>query len=355
MSSKALAVPCPPLSGGRKNSVTRGERSRGSRNNFVCFNAISNPSAALTQTEHSTFLTEVAALEPPASLQALMNVLQAKGERVVSPYNRKGIIPLAIPLTATEDGDMTALLRWPTPASGMDVPVVRVKSFGVTLLAKSPEEYIHRALVEEDVAGCSGRICESAGEVGSSLYQRGNFEASKLSSLDVYLMKKVGLFPDVFERLAMRHVENGDDISALVTAEYYASKKHFPGFGRPFVFNAELMLKVGRKLEAKDAARCALRSPWWTLGSWYADVANIAGWGEEQIEFMRERLTEEGRREDLLKGKSLEQVAVDQAAFLLDLAAVEGTWDAVREQLADYYKEGGFDDISRFISTAPGS
>lgn len=66
---------------------------------------------------------------------------------------------------------------------------------------------------------------------------------------------------------------------------------------------------MGRKLEAKDAARCALRSPWWTLGSWYADVANIAGWGEEQIEFMRERLTEEGRREDLLKGKSLEQVS----------------------------------------------
>lgn len=65
---------------------------------------------------------------------------------------------------------------------------------------------------------------------------------------------------------------------------------------------------MGRKLEAKDAARCALRSPWWTLGSSYADVASIAGWGEEQIEFMRERVSDEGRREDLLKGKDLAQV-----------------------------------------------
>ena len=213
----------------------------------VCAIAIRNSSSIATAPEHSTFLKDVAALEPPASLPSLLNVLQARGERLVSPYtSRRGIIPLAVPLSETADGDMTALLRWPTPASGMDVPVVRVQSFGVTLLAKSPEEFIHRALVEEDVAGTSGRIAESAGEVGGALYRRGDFAASKASSVDVYLMKNVGLFPDVFERLAMRHFENGDSISALVTGEYYASKKHFPGFGRPFVFNAELMLKVMR-------------------------------------------------------------------------------------------------------------
>ena len=72
---------------------------------------------------------------------------------------------------------------------------------------------------------------------------------------------------------------------------------------------------MGRKLEAKDAARCALRSPWWTLGSNYADVASIAGWGEEQIEFMRERVSEEGRREDLLKGKDLAQVCPHHMFF----------------------------------------
>lgn len=318
----------------------------------VCRGWIKNFSSEATASDHSVFLKEVAALEPPASLQALLNVLQAKGESVVSPYQRKGIIPLAVPLTVSQDGDMTALLRWPTPGSSVNVPVVRVQRHGILLLAKSPEEYIHRALVEEDVAESSGRISESAGSVGRSLYRLGEFKASKMSSMDAYLMKNVGHFPDIFERLALRHLEKGDNISALVTGEYYASKRHFPGFGRPYVFNAELMLKVGRKKEARDAARCALRSPWWTLGSSYADVARIANCGESQIKLMRERASDEGRQEDLLKGKSLEQVAVDQAGVLLDLAAVECTWDDVREQLASHYKEGGLEDISRFVSTA---
>lgn len=236
----SLALACAPLTGTPRLAAIL-------RRSQVCVCAIRNSSSSsiATAPEHAAFLREVAAMEPPASLQSLLRVLQSQGESTVSPWSaRKGIIPLAIPLTETQDGEVTALLRWPTPVSGMDVPVVRVQSFGVTLLAKSPEDYIHRALVEDDVAGSSGRIAESAGEVGSALYRRGDFEASQSSSLDVYLMKKVGLFPDVFERLALRHFENGDDISALVTGEYYASKKHFPGFGRPFVFNAELMLKV---------------------------------------------------------------------------------------------------------------
>jgi hypothetical protein len=32
-------------------------------------------------------------------------------------------------------------------------------------------------------------------------------------------------------------------VSALVTGEIYTKKKHFPGFARPFAFNAEVMLK----------------------------------------------------------------------------------------------------------------
>jgi hypothetical protein len=33
-------------------------------------------------------------------------------------------------------------------------------------------------------------------------------------------------------------------VSALVTGEFYTKKEHFPGFARPFVFNAELMLRL---------------------------------------------------------------------------------------------------------------
>jgi len=56
--------------------------------------------------------------------------------------------------------------------------------------------------------------------------------------------------------------------------------------------------------------------------------------------------------EKRLIGQVLIQVAVDQAVFLLDLAAVDCTWDDVREQLAKFYKEAGLEDIARFINTA---
>lgn len=38
------------------------------------------------------------------------------------------------------------------------------------------------------------------------------------------------------------------------------------------------------------------------------DVADIAEWEDEQIEYIKEKITEEGRQEDLKKGKPLEQV-----------------------------------------------
>ena len=36
---------------------------------------------------------------------------------------------------------------------------------------------------------------------------------------------------------------------------------HFPGWGRAAAFNAELLTRVGRPSEARDAARMAFRSP----------------------------------------------------------------------------------------------
>ncbi|KAI5054442.1 hypothetical protein GOP47_0030661 [Adiantum capillus-veneris] len=206
---------------------------------------------------------------------------------------------------------LTALLRWPTPPEGMEMPVIEVQKYGVLLLAKTIDQYIHRLLVEEDASKDETRNtlnrCEAA---GVSLYKQGDFSNSKLPNVQSYLIKKVGLFPDVFEHLANMHLERGDEVSALITAEFYANKKHFPGFARPFVFNAKLMLKVGRDLEAKDAAKVALKSPWWTLGCQYEEIAKLAGWGDEQIEYMKEKVTEEGKKEELHKGKPLAQVRI---------------------------------------------
>lgn len=43
------------------------------------------------------------------------------------------------------------------------------------------------------------------------------------------------------------------------------------------------------------------------------------------------------------------QIALDEAAFLLDLASIEGTWTDSLERIAECYKEAGLDEIARFI------
>ncbi|RWR83010.1 hypothetical protein CKAN_01175000 [Cinnamomum micranthum f. kanehirae] len=327
------------------------------RSTIRCSSSFSSPSIAIpsspssSSSDHVLFIKDVAATRPPENLHYLLNMLRAKGETVVSPGARKGLIPLAIPLSENQSGTLTALLRWPTSPPEMEMPVVEVRKYGVWLLAKSVDQYIHRILVEEDANGSqesNGKLFNASSVAGKKLYRRGDFADSQIANLDVYLLKKVGLFPDVLERRVLQHLEKGDHVSAMVAGEFYANG-HFPGFGRPFVCNAEVLFKVGRNLEAKDAARGALKSPWWTLGCRYHEVADIAEWEDEQIEYIKEKVSEEGKNEDLKKGKAPPQVALDQAAFLLDLASVEGTWSDIIEQIAACYKEAGLHDMARFI------
>ncbi|KAL3526795.1 hypothetical protein ACH5RR_011451 [Cinchona calisaya] len=301
--------------------------------------------------DHASFIKEVAATRPPEHLNNLIQMLKVRGESLISPAAKQGLIPLAIPLSENSSGSVIALLRWPTAPSGMEMPVVEVRKHGVWLLAKNVDQYIHRLLVEEDTKSFKEVNDELfyASDAGGKLYEKGDFAASQISSLDVYLLKKVGLFPDILERRIKQHFEKGDHVSALVTGEFYTKKEHFPGFGRPFVFNSEVLLKVGRNLEAKDSARVALKSPWWTLGCKYHEVASIAQWEDEQIEYIKEKVSEEGRQEDLKKGKEPAQVALDEAAFLLDLASVEGTWDENVERIAACYREAGLHDIAKFV------
>ncbi|XP_013733127.1 protein IN CHLOROPLAST ATPASE BIOGENESIS, chloroplastic isoform X2 [Brassica napus] len=297
---------------------------------------------------HVSFIKEVAVTEPPKHLQHLLKVLQTRGETIISPGAKQGLIPLAIPLSKDSSGSVTALLRWPTAPPGLDMPVVEVWRSGVRLIARNVDEYIHRILVEEDAQELSELYIASA-EAGEKLYKKGAFAESQIDNLDVYVLKKVGLFPDVLEKKVLRHFDEGDHVSAMVTGEFYTRKDLFPGFGRPFVYYANILQKVGRDSEAKEAARVALKSPWWTLGCPYEEVASIAQWEDEQIEFIREKVSDEGRFEDLKKGKDPIQVALDVAAFLLDLASIEGTWSESLHHIAKCYEEAGLKDISNFI------
>ncbi|KAL6589598.1 hypothetical protein ACP70R_050287 [Stipagrostis hirtigluma subsp. patula] len=306
--------------------------------------------AAAATYDHASFVKEIAATEPPEHLNSLLNVLQARGEKIVSPGAKRGLIPVVVPLSETAAGNLTSLLRWPTAPAGMEMPVVEVRKHGLWLLAKNVNQYIHRVLVEADIsADGDDDVWSAVGEAGKNLYSKGDFKESQLSDLDVYLLKKVGLFPDVLERKTLRHLDKGDPVSALITGEFY-SRDQFPGFGRPFIFNAEILKRVGRTSEAKDSARVALKSPWWTLGCSYEEAAELAGWEDEQIEFIREKVTEEGKREDLKKGKAPEQVVLDEAAFLMDLASVDGNWDDVVDRIAECYREAGLQDMAKFIA-----
>ncbi|KAL1824291.1 hypothetical protein ACET3Z_011069 [Daucus carota] len=314
--------------------------------------SVALPSEDSKVADHLSFIKDVAAAKPPENLQHLLRMLQVRGEPIISPTAKQGLMPLTIPLSRNTSGFVTALLRWPTAPSGMEMPVVEVRKHGVWLLAKNVDQYIHRILVEEDAntsQGSNSEMFEASADAGINLYKKGDLGRSQYSSVDVYLLRKVGLFPDLLERKVMNDFEKGDLVSAMVTGEFYTKKEHFPGFGRPYVFNAEILLKVGRNMEAKDAARGALKSPWWTLGCTYQEVASIAQWDDEQIEFIKEKVSEEGKRDDLKKGKEPAQVALDEAAFLLDLASIDGTWDEVVERIAECYKEGGLQDMANFV------
>lgn len=323
------------------------KRGTATRSRFVRSSSSSFPVA-----DHTSFIKGVAGTQPPQHLSHLLTLLKARGESIISPGAKQGLIPLAIPLAKSSLDAVTALLRWPTAPPGMEMPVVEVWKHGVRLLAKNVDQFIHRILVEEDAYNSlesSGKLFNAAAEAGEKLYKKGDFAKSQISDTDVYLLRKVGLFPDVLERKVMQHFAKGDHVSALVTGEFYTRKEHFRGFARPFVFNAEILLKVGRNLEAKDAARGALKSPWWTLGCKYQEVADIAQWEDEQIEYIKEKVTAEGKQEDLNKGKTPSQVALDEAAVLLDLASVEGTWDDSVDRIAECYEQAGLQDITAFV------
>ena len=43
-------------------------------------------------------------------------------------------------------------------------------------------------------------------------------------------------------------------------------------------------------------------------------------------------------------------MVLDEAAFLMDLASVDGNWDEVVDRIAECYREAGLQDIANFIA-----
>ena len=78
-------------------------------------------------------------------------------------------------------------------------------------------------------------------------------------------MLRVGPFQDIYETLALGHAKNGDESSALISAE--AANGKISGFASTFRFYARLLSTFpNREEETRDAARMCLRLPLPSIG-----------------------------------------------------------------------------------------
>ncbi len=112
----------------------------------------------------------------------------------------------------------------------------------MALMAEFPSRHCWpRALCEKDASGSSdSSVAVAAGREGEAIYRVGAYSSSGLSSVDAYLTRKAGMFPDVVERLALNHIARGDQMSALITSEWCAfarvcSVARLTGFTAPQV------------------------------------------------------------------------------------------------------------------------
>ncbi|KIY92887.1 hypothetical protein MNEG_15076 [Monoraphidium neglectum] len=197
--------------------------------------------------DHAAYLEEVSVTACPKLLPALIKALEAQGHPILSPSDRAGLHPLLIPLAscppppggpdaaapAGSESVVLGLLRWADPGrhKGMALPLVSMSrgARGVRLVARSVDEYLHRLLAEEDAAAGSGGPTPLADAASASdaagvaeLYSRGAVERLGLggAKFNLYLIKKVGMFPDVAEALSLGHLARGDATSAMVAGEW---------------------------------------------------------------------------------------------------------------------------------------
>jgi len=309
---------------------------------------------------HAAYVRDAAGAEAPAELEALVRVLEARGCALVRPNARRGLHPLVMPLAkTTEDAEETVygLMMVDGSAGGETMPampVVRVRG-GVhaTLVGKSAKEFVHRAIVEEEARSDEERtvVAAAAGAVGVSLHNHGAFTTSG-KEFDVYVTTQIGKFPSSMEGLVKRHLDRGDEQSALITCDLY--KSTFGEWGAPHVFISDLYAKLGRDEEARDAARHALQTPWSTIGGSEAieRMIRVAGWEGKNVAEIKEVLeSRRGPSAAAFDGpKSEKQLAREESELLLDqLAAGEIEAATVNQRLAECYMNAGKPTLAKFI------
>jgi|TARA_B100001142_G_C14263257_1_gene627912 hypothetical protein len=174
--------------------------------------------------------------------------------------------------------------------------------------------------------------------------------------LPVYLTLRVGKFPDAMEALAKKHVEKGDEQSALVTCDLY--KASFEGWGRPHWYLSRIYADLGRDEEARDAARFAVTDcDWSTIGpeTDFADVLERCGWaGKSVAEIKAICETRRGPAASSFDGpKTDAQVAEEEAAALLDqVVAGENALGEITQRLAECYMNAERGSLAKLVMCA---
>ncbi|CAM9289188.1 unnamed protein product [Discosporangium mesarthrocarpum] len=295
---------------------------------------------------------------PPRRMSTLLQVLQHKGLSLVDPAERAGLNPFFIPLAKDEKGEMTGLLRWPTAPETMEMAVVKHSTAGLDQLSLTAEHFVRRAAAEEDFTGGPDakeliRLANEGLNEGDQPYEAG--AAEKLGyGIMRYNALRIGAFADVYEWLTAQHLDKGDVTAALSCAE--RANDLFVGWGRPYGYYARTLGSLGksREMEAKDAAKVALRCACWTISpdpAHLEEVVRIAGYTDmDSVREMYTNMASDEQKDKIIEGKAPMQVALDRAAHLMDAAAFgyKG-WDDIREELAQRYEEGGLPEIATFV------
>lgn len=304
--------------------------------------------------EYERYLTQVAKTSPPPYLDGLLHALSASSTRFLPPSNRTDLHPFLIPLVYDIETEVTTgLLRWPTPPDEMDLPIVQStpRDPSLKLLAPSAKSYVTRQLASADFAGKHEQRNSLRSACSLALaYQNGDVDKSGVG-LERFLILKVGPFPDIYEGLAEFHKAKGDTQSALITCER-AANAH-PGWGRAHAYHANFLRELGRDMEARDAARFCLQMPLWTIGpeETVLDMASLAGYEDStSLGKIFKRLYEDDRKQEIADGKAPQQVALDRAAYLLDVCFTDGSgWESIKENLAVLYEEADMPDFATFV------
>jgi hypothetical protein len=257
-------------------------------------------------------------------------------------------------------------------SSNQPWPIVETKpgAPGMSLLSLNSEHLMRRIVCECDFGETDLDVIDlyNEGIGGNQLvdaaldkaYLHG--EVTKLGyGVDKYVLLRVGPFPDLYKRLSYEHAAKGDEKSSLIAAE--TGSRKLPGFASTFLDYAKLLQSFPqRDEEARDASRMCLRLSLPTIGlspENFRDVAvigQIADSGDDLAVAMQKmqafynKIKEVERDEEGQQGKSMEQMIIDEADSILDMAALEGkAWSDVRPMLSEKLRTVGFSDMAAFV------